>query len=1711
MVSTAVFPKGIDQEKSKMRRSNRIAAQKSREENVGLRTEESKESESSLMLSSATPLIFSAAPLLQGAKSVGRRVTKEKKTNGKEKEIEKEIEKQIEKEKEKEKEKEISLEEDNVEEEELYLIERKLELLKRIKEKKKKNTEEEDLETNRIRESVKSFSFPSSMNVSNFSLPSSPIDLTQDSNIKTQKSSKTFIRMEGNEFRGDIRNEKIEEWLEHWEAVFQVNDIPEEKKTIIASLSLKDGAKTWFQGLRSQMQDQNIDINTLAWKRFKEEAIKSFPSLDSERAARTELKNLRQGRNEIKFYINLFQSTALRTRNSITELTKIETFLSSLSDQKVMEKVNDKNPKTLQEACSLVLEYSSYNNVPSSPFRNAFFPRNFRENRERNRDANNFSSSRTSTLNRIEEEHLDAVEIDEREKQRRRERRLCYVCGNEGHFAKFCTVGKKRRRTNYYSRPFNKQLNKNSSFIKIPKSYAEGIHSISESLPRKLLKTEATITQGEKNSQRRTCWVLVDSGASENFLSTNIVKKLGLKSESLHQQIAVQLADGSSFRIKEMVKNANIEFPGFSGKTRFLILPQLKQDCILGMPWLEEYQPLIDWKKKIINFSAKEIPRSLLQLEENIKKKNNEDRFKERRERIIKEYKDVFPECLPPGLPPKREQDHKIDLEGGVKGVAKPAYKMSPSDSEELRKQLDELLKAGFIQSSTSSFAAPVLFVKKKDGTSRMCIDYRNLNKITLKNKFAMPRTEELFDQLHGARIFSKLDLRSGYHQIRMSEKDVHKTAFITKFGHFEFKVLPFGLTNAPATFQALMLDVLRDFLDQSVVVFLDDILIYSKNEEEHEKIVKKVLEELRKHKLFATLKKCEFFKEEVQFIGHKISKNGVAVEEAKIKVINEWPTLKNVDEVRRFLGLANYYRKFIKDFSAIAQPLTDKLSPKNQWSWGEKEDKAFKELKEKLSRTPVLITADPTKPFILNCDASGTAVGAVLQQDQGNGYQPIAFLSKKLNEAEKHYPVHEQELLAAIIALKTWRHYVYGSDLTVVTDHQSLVYFQTQENLSSRQRRWNEFLSQFAQWKVEYRQGKYNSVADALSRISDHDLKQEKAVHHSISAVAIRSEASAKELVEKIKLEQEKEEYKKWILSLREREKGIEERDGIWKKDSRIIVPNNREIKTMLMFEVHDCKTSGHLGVTKTIERISRQFWWPSLRGEVRKYVLNCVACAASKYSTQKRAGLTMPLIIPTKKWEEISMDWVGPLPETKQGNNSILVVVDRLSKFTYLIATKTTATAEETARLVWQNVIRNHGVPLAIVSDRDRRFQSLFWEAVWGLTGTTLKRSTPYHPQTDGQTEVQNRTMESILRTVINFEMNDWEEQLIATELAINTSISSATGFSPARLNGGEEFNLPLKSATERREECLVETAGEMIERMNKNVELAKEAIKKAQEKMKENADKKKREIEFVVGEEVMVSLNERQPQKLDNRFAGPLKVTKVLSPNVVELEWPEGSRRTTKKINIEKLKKINTSEDAILWPGRNQLSRPLPIHVDGEEEWEIEKILRERSFEKGKEFLVRWKGYPPSDDSWIEEKDLNNSKELLQEWKRSIRKVNSKARLNSVKLKKKPKIFRKKKQINWVWKKKERKNQEKKQEIEEKGKDIRREDIQLKEQNHSNKKEHENSNKRKRIDDYEGSNKRLRLENETKQRSSLKEYSERSVFNIDSLIEEAKKRQN
>ncbi|CAA0825701.1 Uncharacterized mitochondrial protein AtMg00860, partial [Striga hermonthica] len=600
-------------------------------------------------------------------------------------------------------------------------------------------------------------------------------------------------------------------------------------------------------------------------------------------------------------------------------------------------------------------------------------------------------------------------------------------------------------------------------------------------------------------------YALCDTGATHSFISTRCLEALSVSNVCPCDPLEVSLASGRTIISDSMIPSLPVSIGGHILEASVYVIEMRDFDVILGMDWLSRYRadircqerkvilfPVSDRPVVFFGVKSRTVPRviSSMQARKSLSKGScqgylvsmvSEDDSERTPEQvsIVCEFLDVFPDELPGG-PPDRQVEFTIDLVPGAGPVSKAPYRMTPKELQELKAQIQELLRLDFIRPSVSPWGAPVLFVKKKDGSMRMCIDYRELNTLTVKNKYPLPRIEDLFDQLRGASVFSKIDLRSGYHQLKIRESDISKTAFRTCYGHYEFVVMPFGLSNAPAVFMDLMNRVFHPFLDQFFIVFIDDILVYSRSIDQHKEHLRIVLETLRREKLYAKFSKCEFWLDPVAFLGHIVTARGIEVDPSKIEAVSKWDTPRSAADVCSFLGLAGYYRRFIEGFSKIAQPLTNLTKKAVRFDWSPKCEESFQELKRRLTTVPVLSIPDPTLEFTIYSDASKVGLGCVLMQ-QG---RVVAYASMQLKPHEQNYPTHDLELAAVVHALKIWRHYLYGGKCEIFTDHKSLKYIFTQKELNMRQRRWLELVKDY-DCTISYHPGKANVVVDALSRRS--------------------------------------------------------------------------------------------------------------------------------------------------------------------------------------------------------------------------------------------------------------------------------------------------------------------------------------------------------------------------------------------------------------------------------------------------------------------------------------------------------------------------------------------------------------------------------------------------------------------------------------------------
>ncbi|GAU50680.1 hypothetical protein TSUD_371390 [Trifolium subterraneum] len=1071
-----------------------------------------------------------------------------------------------------------------------------------------------------------------------------------------------FCRMNPPEFVGEYVPSVAREWIQRMSGILDSMACTELEKVTFATRILRGAACNWWEGVRAYMTASQMEMT---WANFRRLFIDHYIPESYRMSMERELIELKQGGKSVAEYTSKFNELVRYVADSDdapTEAWKIKKYRFGL-------RADIAHDVSMQQVASLgELIQKSYH---AESGLEAMRKERFEVNQKR-RDSGKYKeqlkprgSPQKGKQNVPQRSHPACPECGMfHHGECMKGKGVCFHCKQPGHYKNEC-----------------------------PKLYGSGGSSGTTKSKGRVYSLDGEQARGNNALIVDICHlgqsevvVLFDCGATNSFISVECVMRLCLSSTSLIPTMTVAVATGGKVVSKRVCQNCPVSVTGKIYHVDLICLPLKDMDIVLGMDWLSANTVYLGCAEKnlyvLIDLNAES--RALTALLQNTHQLiqylgaenkcfsimftiSSESSLSPSDIPIVREYLDVFLEEIN-SLPPEREIEFSIDLVPGSQPISIAPYRMSPLELRELKSQLEELLQKHFIRPSVSPWGAPVLLVKKKDGTMRLCIDYRQLNKVTIKNKYLLPSIDDLLDQLRGATIFSKIDLRSGYHQIRIRTSDVSKTAFRTRYGHYEFLVMPFGLTNAPAIFMDYMNRIFQPYLDKFVVIFIDDILIYSKDPQEHAEHLRIVLNILREKQLYAKFSKCEFWLSEVKFLGHVISQGGVSVDPSKVEAVLNWERPRTVSEVRSFLGLAGYYRRFIFGFSEIALPLTRLTRKGAAFVWDELCENSFKLLKQKLTSAPVLVIPDPDKKYVVYCDASNKGLGCVLMQEGA----VVAYASRQLKPHEENYPTHDLELAAIIFALKIWRHHLYGVQFALYSDHKSLRYLFDQKELNMRQRRWMEYLKDF-DFELNYHPGKANVVADALSRKA---LDKNLSVTYRKGGVKLNRIEVTCDLRSTISSAQEKD------VDLQRRigkpEFTVAD-DGVIQFGNRICVPNDADLKRLILEEAHKSGFSIHPGSTKMYHDLKKNYWWPNMKTEIAEFVSRCI-----------------------------------------KGEDSIWVIVDRLTKSAHFIAVKLTYKASRYAEIFLEEIVKLHGVPLSIASDRDPTFTSHFWRAFQKAMGT-------------------------------------------------------------------------------------------------------------------------------------------------------------------------------------------------------------------------------------------------------------------------------------------------------------------------------------------------------------------------------------------------------
>ncbi len=834
------------------------------------------------------------------------------------------------------------------------------------------------------------------------------------------------------------------------------------------------------------------------------------------------------------------------------------------------------------------------------------------------------------------------------ERERRMHNNLCLYCGLPGHLRASCPTRPPR------NPPSASRTSTISFVLEIP---------VTLRVNGEVIETTA----------------LIDSGAVGNFIDSAFSKTHRIPLVACESRLAVAALDGrplGSGRIQFTTEDLSLCTGAFHTETiRLFVFQSPQTPIILG------HNPTISWPDKQITQWSEGCRQRCLDL--TLQRGGEVTALSTHR--LPVEYHDLieaFSKTKASQLPPHRSNDCAIELQPNSHPPRGRVFPLSQPESEAMRSYIEEELAKGFIRPSTSPASAGFFFVKKKDGGLRPCIDYRSLNDLTVKFRYPLPLVPAALEQLRTAKYFTKLDLRNVYNLIRIREGDEWKTAFSTTSGHYEYLVMPFGLVNSPSVFQAFVNDVFRDMLNRWVIVYIDDILIYSDSYEDHVKQVRSVLQHLLTHQLYAKIEKCEFHQTSVSFLRYVISSGGVAMEDKKVQAVIDWPQPVTLKELQRFLGFANFYRRFIRNFSTVAAPMTSMLKRGRQrLVWTPAAIAAFQKLKERFTTAPILHHPDPEREFTVEVDASSTGIGAILSQRHGDPSKlyPCAFHSRKLTPTEQNYDVGNRELLAMKAAFEEWRHWLKGAKhpFTVLTDHRNLEYLRSAKRLNYRQARWALFFTRF-DFSVTYRPGAQNTKADALSRLHESSIippNQESIISPTVILAPIQ-----------------------WDIMMEIAEAQATDPPPAETPPNRTYVP--RALRQRVIQWVHATLSSGHPGIAATVQLLTNRFWWSTLQADTITHIRQCPTCNIAKPSHQLPAGLLQPLPIPQRPWSHIAIDFITDLP-LSGGHTTILTVIDRFSKACRFIPLPKLPTALETAENLCNYVFRFYGLPEDIVSD--------------------------------------------------------------------------------------------------------------------------------------------------------------------------------------------------------------------------------------------------------------------------------------------------------------------------------------------------------------------------------------------------------------------------
>ena len=943
---------------------------------------------------------------------------------------------------------------------------------------------------------------------------------------------------------------------------------------------------------------------------------------------------------------------------------------------------------------------------------------------------------------------------------------------------------------------------------------------------------------------------------------------------------------------------------------------------------------------------------------------------KEKLHNFLNDHRDIFATNLSELGRTVGHVAHKI-ITNDAPPVRMPFYRQPPHLQKEIDRQVQELLENDIIEESNSEYHSPVVLVKKKDGKFRFCVDYRKLNKITKPLSFPLPRLECVFDTVAEAKsqIFSTFDLHSGYWQLEMDPETKHKAAFITQKGVYEWKRLGMGLRNSCASFQMVMSQVLRGLHWKNMLVYVDDICVFSKNFDEHLIHLQQLFERLRSAGLTLKPTKCKFAAKQVKFLGHMISKEGIQVDPDKTKVIDTLPTPKTVKEVRSFLGMCNYYRRFIKSYSSITAPLTNLLKKDEDFIWTEGCETAFRVLKHKLTSAPILAHPKMNDTFMLTTDASHTAVGYILsQKDSGKREHVIAYGGRSLTKAERNWSASDIECLAVIEGIREHRTYLSNNEFIVYTDHKPLQYLMTHKGTTGRLARWSLELQGY-NFQIVYKPGKSNVVADGLSRraypensnstaVKVVEINREEFVHNEpvevkfeytdpiVETLAVNKVEPKLPNTEGIaRLQKECDDFKDIYLYLeseilpeeaRKRKQVVAKSESYslcngvlyhwFQRRTRRVREPDRWIKQLALPKAlrlealkayHDSETGGaHFGVEKVMAAVKQKYHWPKMHQNIYDYIQSCERCQRTKTDQHIRPPPQTPMPIdgPFERWH---MDFLK-LSKTKDGNQYLLLVVDSFTRWVEAFPMKNQE-SKSVAKVLFEQIFSRFGAPKKLVSDLGKQFTSNLILSLCEIFNVKKHFTSAYHPQTNSFCERNNRTIIQSIRAYCDKEQDNWPSKIPGILMALrNSPCTQSTKHSPYYLAFGREMNLPFDLQVTPKD-SLQQEAKEHIREILSNLkitqDLARQNIADKQTKSKEYVDKTTKEPSFRLNQMVLLRQFKTpvgKSPKLTDKYDGPYYISE-LGPNFTyKLRRCSDHKEMKSLVNASRLRNYTNDQD-------------------------------------------------------------------------------------------------------------------------------------------------------------------------------------------------------